>query len=281
MNQFDYDYMTLVNDIMTNGVDNENKRTNTVCRTSYHHILEYRELPILSLRRINWKGAIAELLGYLKGYTSAADFRKLGTRTWDLNANAEAWQKSVYCSGKDDMGFVYGYQMRNWGDIIKIDQLEKVINNLRNGIDDRGEILSMWNVSDLDRGCLRPCMYEHHFSLDSNGGLYLMSKQRSADVGLGLPYNSIQVWTFLQLMAQLTGTTPVKATHVIANAHIYDNQLDAMIELMNREPVEHNAKLSINPEIKTLNDIDTLCDTSDFNITDYYSGEPMRIPFTV
>ena len=108
-----------------------------------------------------------------------------------------------------------------------IDQLRKIVNNLSRGIDDRGEILTFFNPGEFDLGCLRPCMHTHTFSLVGDT-LHLTSYQRSCDVPLGLNFNQIQVFTFLALMAQITGNKPGKAYHKIVNAHIYEDQLELM-----------------------------------------------------
>ena len=140
--------------------------------------------------------------------------------------------------GTDDMGRVYGVQGRAWrkpnGETI--DQLRKIVNNLSRGIDDRGEILTFFNPGEFDLGCLRPCMHTHTFSLVGDT-LHLTSYQRSCDVPLGLNFNQIQVFTFLALMAQITGNKPGKAYHKIVNAHIYEDQLELMRDVqLKREP---------------------------------------------
>ena len=122
-----------------------------------------------------------------------------------------------------------------------IDQLRKIVNNLSRGIDDRGEILTFFNPGEFDLGCLRPCMHTHTFSLVGDT-LHLTSYQRSCDVPLGLNFNQIQVFTFLALMAQITGNKPGKAYHKIVNAHIYEDQLDLMRDVqLRREPVSFAA----------------------------------------
>lgn len=88
---------------------------------------------------------MAELLGYIRGYDNAADFRQLGTKTWDANANLnQAWLNNPYRKGEDDMGRVYGVQGRAWAkpDGGHIDQLKKIVDDLSRGVDDRGEILT-------------------------------------------------------------------------------------------------------------------------------------------
>lgn len=113
------------------------------------------------------------------------------------------------------------------------DQLGKIYSDLKNGIDDRGEILSYWNPGEFELGCLRPCMYNFQFSI-LGGKLYLNATQRSCDVPLGLNFNMVQVYVFLELMAQITGLQPGKAYHKIINAHIYEDQLDAVYEMLER-----------------------------------------------
>jgi thymidylate synthase len=172
----------------------ENKRTNIRCLTLINADLEYNvgnnEFPLVTTRKCFYKAAIAELLGYLRGYSSAADFRAIGCKTWDANANQnQAWLDNPARKGQDDMGRVYGVQGRQWQrpDGSLLDQLQKIVNNLSRSIDDRGEILTFYNPGEFELGCLRPCMHTHTFSL-LDGTLYLTSYMRSCDVPLGLTF---------------------------------------------------------------------------------------------
>jgi len=136
--------------------------------------VENNLFPLITTRKSYWKSAIAELLGYLRGYDSAAQFRAIGCNTWNANANDNsAWLNSIHRKGEDDMGRVYGVQGRSWAkpDGSHLDQLKKIVDDLSNGLDDRGEILSFYNPGEFELGCLRPCMYSHHFSL-LGGKLY-------------------------------------------------------------------------------------------------------------
>lgn len=93
--------------------------------------------PLVTTRKSFWKAAVAELLGYIRGYDNAEDFRKLGTKTWDANANLnDAWLNNPYRKGEDDMGRVYGVQGRAWAkpDGGHIDQLRKIVDDLTNGL---------------------------------------------------------------------------------------------------------------------------------------------------
>lgn len=279
-------YIDLGKRIINDGKWVENQRTGTKCLTVINADLTYdvenNKFPILTTKKTYYKGAIAELLGYLRGYDNAADFRKIGTKTWDANANEnEAWLKNPHRKGVDDMGRVYGVQGRQWkkpnGETL--DQLKKIYNNLKQGIDDRGEILTFWNPGEFDLGCLRPCMFMHHFSL-LDGKLYLNSTQRSADFALGAPFNSIQVFTLLALMAQITGHEAGQAFHKLVNVHLYENQVDLFKEQIEREPFEL-PKLIINPDIKTLEDLETWVTVDDFKVEGYQSHGAIKYPFTV
>lgn len=280
-------YLDLCQRIIDEGHWIENRRTGKRCLTVINADLVYNvannEFPLVTTRKSYWKSAIAELIGYLRGYSSAADFRKLGTKTWDANANENtAWLNNPYRKGADDMGRVYGVQGRSWQkpDGGTVDQLRKIVNNLSTGVDDRGEILTFYNPGEFHMGCLRPCMHTHTFSLLGDT-LYLTSYQRSCDVPLGQNFNQLQVFTLLKLMAQITGNQPGLAYHKIVNAHIYEDQLELMRDVqLKREPFP-SPQLHINPDIKSLEDVETWVTLNDFEVTGYQHHEPIAYPFSV
>jgi thymidylate synthase len=280
-------YLQLCNRIIDEGVWLENERTGKRCLTVINADLVYRvdknEFPLITTRKSFWKGAIAEMLGYLRGYDNAADFRKLGAKTWDANANENSvWLNNPYRKGIDDMGRVYGVQGRSWGkpDGGSIDQLQKIVDNLSKGIDDRGEILSFYNPGEFHMGCLRPCMHTHNFSLLGDT-LYLNSFQRSCDVPLGLNFNQVQVFALLALMAQITGKKAGTAYHKIVNAHIYEDQLELMQEVQLKRQPFPSPQLHINPDIKSLKDIETWVTMDDFDVTGYEHHAAIKYPFSV
>lgn len=280
-------YLDLCQRIVDEGVWVENMRTGTKCLSVINADLEYdvaaNEFPLITTRKSYYKAAIAELLGYLRGYDSAAQFREIGCNTWNANANENAaWLANPVRKGEDDMGRVYGVQGRQWQrpDGKELDQLKKVIDNLSKGIDDRGEIISFYNPGEFDLGCLRPCMHTHTFSLLGDT-LSLTSYQRSCDVPLGLNFNQIQVYVFLALVAQITGHKAGKAYHKIVNAHIYDNQYELMRDVQLKRRPYPAPKLTINPDIKSLEDIETWVTTDDFSLEGYQYHEAIKYPFSV
>lgn len=308
-------YLDLCQRIIDDGEWVYNERTGKKCLTvinaNFTYDVENNQFPLVTTRKSFWKAAVAELLGYIRGYDNAADFRNIGCETWNANANDnEAWLKNPYRKGTDDMGAVYGVQGRrmrsapsieDYDNLIQLiddgktedakeyltslqsktfDQLKKVYNNLKNGIDDRGEIITFWVPTDFEKGCLRPCMFQHHFSI-LGGKLYLNSYQRSCDVPLGLNFNMVQVYVFLALMAKITGLKPAKAYHTIVNAHIYEDQYDLMKNVqLKREPKE-TPQFFINEDIKTLEDVETWVTRDDFSVTGYNYHPSIKYPFSV
>ncbi|WP_417347408.1 thymidylate synthase [Ferrimonas sp.] len=280
-------YLDLCQRIVDEGAWVENKRTGKRCLTVINADLEYdvggNRFPLITTRRSYWKAAIAELLGYLRGYDSAEQFRAIGCNTWNANANDNAaWLANPHRKGEDDMGRVYGVQGRAWRkhDGTPLDQLGKIVADLSRGVDDRGEILTFYNPGEFDLGCLRPCMHTHTFSLLGDT-LHLTSYQRSCDVPLGLNFNQVQVFALLALMAQITGHKPGKAYHKIVNAHIYEDQLELMRDVqLKREPFE-SPRLLINPDIKSLEDLETWVTLDDFQVEGYQHHDPIAYPFSV
>lgn len=280
-------YLELCQRIIDEGVWVENKRTGKRCLTVINADLTYDVengvFPLVTTRKSYYKSAIAEMLGYLRGYDNAADFRKVGTTTWDANANEnQDWLANPYRKGQDDCGFIYGKVARNFPkpDGGSIDLLRSIIDDLTKGIDNRGEILTFYHPGVFHMGCLRPCMYSHHFSLLGDT-LYLNSTQRSCDVPLGLNFNMVQVYFLLALIAQITGKKPGKAYHKLVNAHIYEDQLALMRDVQLKRTPYPSPKFIMNPDIKNLEDVETWVTVDDFSVEGYECHPPIKYPFSV
>lgn len=280
-------YLQLSQRIIDEGIWVDNERTGKKCLTVINADLTYDvgggAFPLVTTRRSYYKSAIAEMLGYIRGYDNAADFRNIGTRTWDANANENAaWLANPHRKGLDDCGLIYGKVGRAFPkpDGGHIDLLKKIYEDLKAGKDDRGEIFTFYHPGAFHLGCLRPCMYSHHFSLLGDT-LYLNSTQRSCDVPLGLNFNMVQVYFLLAIMAQITGHKAGQAYHKIVNAHIYEDQVELMRDVqLKRTPFE-SPRLLINPDIKTLEDLETWVTVDDFVLEDYRYHEAIAYPFSV
>ena len=224
------------------------------------------------------------MLGYLRGYSSAAQFRELGCNTWNANANEnEAWLNNPYRLGEDDMGMCYGVLGRGFPGIEDdhdLDQYKKIVDDLSAGKDDRREILTFNHPNLIHRACLPACMHTHHFNLLGKD-LYIESYQRSSDYALGQPFNHFQVAFLLMITAQITGNKPVRMRHHLSNVHLYENQVEIFKqEQLSRESFEPPT-LMINPEIKTLEDLETWVTMDDFELVGYQHHPAIKYPFTV
>ncbi|BAV81245.1 thymidylate synthase [Vibrio phage VCPH] len=267
--------LQLGNKILTRGEWIYNERTATNCLTIPIHIAEYvpEHPPIDTTRKQAFKAPIAELLGYIRGFTDAAQFAAIGSPTWFANANeTQAWLDNPHRKGENDCGLIYGAVAQ--GDF------DKVYNNLKRGIDDRGEIITFWRPETFQYACLRPCMHSHSFQLIGDT-LHLTSTQRSADVPMAGSWNSLQAWILLKLMAQITGHKMGIVTHIIERAHVYENQYDLFVEQMSRTPMHvPNLDVWINPDIQSLDDLRYWVTTDDFKLTGYESHDAIKYPFT-
>jgi len=281
------EYLDLCQKVIDTGVWVKNKRTGKRCLTDINADLEYDvstgKLPVLTTKKLQWKSAIAEMLGYIRGYTNAADFRKIGTNTWNANANEnKSWLSNPFRKGTDDMGRCYGAQGRDWRNPEgkRIDQLLNVYTDLRKRVDNRSEIITFWNPGELDRACLNSCMHTHSFSI-LDDKLYLTSYQRSDDLPLGHGFNQVQVAWFLMIMAQITGLQAAKAYHKIINIHIYEDQLEKLQNIQMKRTPFPQPTLKINPKIKNLHDLETWVTIDDFELINYQYHPAIRYEFSV
>lgn len=279
-------YLSHCRRVITEGEWITNKRTGKRCKTIINADMEYDvsnfQVPVVTTKKLAWKPAIAEKMGYLRGYSNAAQFKAIGCNTWDANANTSpAWLSNPFRKGEGDMGRAYGVQGRRWRNPegVSIDQLDKIVKDLSLGIDDRREILTYWNPGETDRMCLAACMHTHTFSVLGDK-LYLTSYQRSMDLPLGGPFNMVQVAWFLLVMAQITGLKPGKAYHKVANAHIYEDQLELMETVQLPRAPKPTPTLALNPDIKSLRDLETWVSVDDFDLIGYQHDEPIKYPFS-
>lgn len=261
-----------------------NKRTGKNCLTIIDHNFEYdvenNKLPLDTTRQSYARQAIMEFVGYLRGYTSAAQFRAIGVNTWDENTNeSENWLKNPHRKGKDDMGGAYGQQLRAWlcpnGETV--DQLRMVFEKLELADDDRGLILNFLNPGVYKTSSLRPCLYAHQFSI-LGGKLFLNSTQRSCDGPLGGNFNQVQCFFALKAMSLMTGIPPGRAFHKIVNGHIYEDQIETVLEQLNNEPYDLPS-LEISDKLDNLDYLLNEFTPDDFEIIGYRSHKKINHTF--
>ena len=281
-------YLELCNRILDDGHMIENKRTGKGCLTVINADFEYDTInykfPLITTRKAYWKSAIAEMLGYLRGYDNAQQFADIGCKTWFANANEnKSWLENSHRKGENDLGIGFSYaQGRSWTgrNTEIIDQYKNIIDKLSQGIDDRRLIMTFNNPGSSYASALPACMHTHHFSI-LNDTLYLTSYQRSIDVPLGLVFNMVQTVWLLRITAQITGLKSGKVFHKLVNCHLYDDQIDLMRDVqLTREPYDE-PELLINPNIHSLEDLETWVTTNDFTVAGYQHHLPIKYPFAV
>lgn len=199
--------------------------------------------PIITTKKVNFKAIAAELCGFLRGYMSAADFRSLGTKIWDANANKnETWLKSLYRTGKDDLGRIYGAQWRTWhgGDRTpdaNVDQLYEALLGIMHDPTSRRIIVTAWNPSELKLMALPPCHLLWQVLIEQNTHrLHLCMYQRSCDMFLGVPFNISSYALLLHLLSITTGYQPGTLTMFLADVHVYENHFEQVDEQLKRQP---------------------------------------------
>ncbi|KOO31314.1 dihydrofolate reductase-thymidylate synthase [Chrysochromulina tobinii] len=202
--------------------------------------------PLLTTKRVFWRGVAEELLWFLNGETSAKKLQDKGIGIWDGNSSRE-YLDSIGLTDREvgDLGPVYGWQWRHFGATYTdmhadykgqgVDQVAEVLDKLKNKPHDRRIIMTAWNPADLSKMALPPChMFAQFYVAD--GTLSCQMYQRSADLGLGVPFNIASYALLTCLFAHLTGLKRGTFVHTIGDAHVYLNHVDALKEQLERSP---------------------------------------------
>ena len=200
-----------------------------------------RGFPLLTTKKLHLRSIIHELLWFLKGDTNIAYLKENGVRIWDEWADENG-----------DLGPVYGYQWRSWPDPKggSVDQISKVLGQIRTTPQSRRLIVSAWNPAQVDEMQLPPCHCLFQFYV-ANGKLSCQLYQRSADIFLGVPFNIASYALLLTMVAQVTGLQPGEFIHTLGDAHLYSNHLEQAKEQLARNP-KATPKLVLNPAIDDL-----------------------------
>lgn len=238
-------YLDLLNRIMTEGV-HKSDRTGTGTISVFGHQMRFDlkdGFPLLTTKKLHLKSIIYELLWFLKGDTNVKYLQEHGVRIWNEWADEDG-----------SLGHIYGYQWRSWPDYNGgyIDQISKVVDEIKNNPDSRRIIVSSWNVADLDNMNLPPCHLLFQFYV-ADGRLSLQLYQRSADTFLGVPFNIASYALLLMMMAQVTGLEPGEFIHTTGDTHIYLDHIEQVKLQLTREP-RPLPKMIINPDVKSIFD---------------------------
>lgn len=238
-------YLDLLNKIITEGTKKED-RTGTGTLSIFGHQMRFNMadgFPLLTTKKLHLKSIIYELLWFLKGDTNVKYLQEHGVRIWNEWADENG-----------ELGPVYGHQWRSWPDYNGgyIDQIQNVINQIKNTPDSRRIIVSAWNVAEIDTMHLPPCHCLFQFYV-ANGKLSLQLYQRSADTFLGVPFNIASYALLLLMMAQVCDLEPGEFIHTTGDTHVYLNHIEQVKEQLTRTPREL-PRMILNPDVKNLFD---------------------------
>jgi len=298
-------YLDLLKLVKETGIKKED-RTGTGTISIFGHQMRFNlqdGFPLMTTKKVNLDSIIHELLWFIRGDTNIRYLVQNGVNIWNdwpfqswLNETGQAdkyvmhskeWKEMMktfvetiirdedFASQYGDLGPVYGKQ---WRDFEGVDQLEQVIEDIKNSPDSRRLIVSAWNPKDIPvmiKSGLPPCHTLFQFYV-SNGRLSCQLYQRSADVFLGVPYN-ISSYALLTLMiAKVTGLEPGEFVHSFGDTHIYLNHLEQVEEQLSRDP--HSL-----PQLKIKNNRNSLFEfeINDFELTEYDPHPFISAPIAV
>ncbi len=246
-------YLDILNRILTEGAE-KSDRTGTGTISIFGTQSRYNlddGFPLLTTKKLHLKSIIYELLWFLRGDTNIQYLKDHKVSIWDEWADENG-----------DLGPVYGHQWRSWPDYNggTIDQIQYVIDQLKNNPDSRRMIVSAWNVAEVNKMALPPCHTIFQFYTapyiaegKETRRLSLQLYQRSADTFLGVPFNIASYALLLQMMAQVTGYVPGDFVHTTGDTHLYLNHIEQAKLQLTREP-RPLPKMILNPDVKSIFD---------------------------
>ncbi|MFT4759020.1 MAG: thymidylate synthase [Paraglaciecola sp.] len=236
-------YLTLLQHILDKGTT-KGDRTGTGTKSVFGYQMRFdlnEGFPMVTTKKLHLKSIVYELLWFLKGDTNVKYLQENGVRIWNEWADENG-----------DLGPVYGKQWVAWEatDGTITNQIENVVNTLKNNPDSRRIIVNAWNVGDLKDMALTPCHALVQFYV-ADGKLSCQLYQRSADCFLGVPFNIASYALLTMMMAQVCDLKLGEFIHTFGDAHLYSNHLEQTNLQLSREP-KKLPTMKINPEVKDI-----------------------------
>ena len=261
-------YLDMVRHVMENGARKAD-RTGTGTLSVFGHQLRFdlaEGFPLVTTKKVHTKSIIYELLWFLRGETNVRWLQERGVSIWDEWADA-----------KGELGPVYGKQWRSWGtpDGGSVDQIARVVGQLRSDPDSRRIIVSAWNVGELDRMALAPCHAFFQFYV-AGGRLSCQLYQRSCDIFLGVPFNIASYALLTHMLAQQCDLSPGELIWTGGDCHLYMNHLEQARLQLSRQPYPL-PRLSLRRRPPSIFDYEF----ADFEITGYQHHPAIKAPVAV
>jgi dihydrofolate reductase/thymidylate synthase len=284
----EYQYLDMIEDIIEHGAY-RGDRTGTGTFSKFGCQMRFNlrhSFPLLTTKRVFWRGLVEELLWFMRGSTNAKLLQEKNVRIWDGNGSRE-YLDSIGLTDREegDLGPVYGFQWRHFGAEYTdmhadysgqgVDQLAEVIDKIKNNPNDRRIILTAWNPTALKKMALPPCHMMCQFYV-ANGELSCQMYQRSCDLGLGVPFNIASYSLLTCIIAHVCGLKPGDFVHTLGDAHVYSNHVEPLKEQLQNKPRPFPT-LKINTENK---DIDAFS-FEDFELSGYEPHKKVAMKMAV
>ena len=263
-NNEELQYINLLKNILNKKNLKETRNANVFSEFGVRMEFDLRNgFPILTTKRVPWKTVLRELLWFISGSTDNQALKDKNVHIWNANASKEFLDSRGLDYEEDDLGPVYGFQWRHFGTYYVdnktdytgkgTDQLKYIIDEIKNNPASRRLILNSWNAADIDKMALPPCHVMVQFNIDKEF-IDCQLYQRSGDMFLGVPFNITSYAFLLSIIGHITGYKPRKLIHIIGDAHIYEQHVEAVNQQLMRTP-NRFPYLTINED---LNNIDTI-----------------------
>ena len=261
-------YLDLMRHVRESGVF-KNDRTGTGTYSVFGYQMRYdlsEGFPLVTTKKTFLKGIIHELLWFLSGSTNIKYLVDHDVHIWDEWADEHG-----------ELGPVYGSQWSSWPgpDGKTIDQISRVVEDLKTNPDSRRHIVSAWNVAEVDEMALPPCHSLFQFYV-ADGRLSCQLYQRSADIFLGVPFNIASYALLNMMIAQVVDLQVGDFVHTLGDAHLYSNHIEQADKQLLREP-RSLPSIRINPDVKDILGFKI----SDFELLEYDPHPGIKAPIAV
>lgn len=242
-------YLELLNQVLEKGTEKKDRTgTGTISTFGAQMRFNLEEgFPLITTKKVYWHGVVEELLWFLRGETNIKTLVEKNVHIWDAWADKDG-----------ELGPVYGKQWRAWNTLMgqprnhEIDQIARVIDQIKTNPDSRRLIVNAWNVGEITEMALPPCHMFFQFYVNNNK-LSCQLYQRSGDMFLGVPFNIASYSLLTHMVAQVCGLDVGEFVHTLGDIHIYSNHVEQVKEQLSREPKEL-PKLELDKSIKNIDD---------------------------
>lgn len=311
-------YLDLLQDVLGNGTE-RGDRTGVGTISVFGRQMRFNMqdgFPAVTTKLLNFRSVVSELLWFLEGSTNEHRLAELKNDNKPYAELSEQERKTIWTANYEnqgktlgytdgELGRIYGSQWvsfrgitesrdetadghnayyngrATWYHLIKVNQVQNVINEIKNNPNSRRLLVSAWNPVDLPSMALAPCHYSFQFDVDGDK-LSLMWNQRSADCFLGIPFNIASYALLLHIVARMTGKIPYELIGSLGNTHIYKNHIEQVKEQLSRTPHKlPQLELPANADYSNIDAFLKSVKTSDFKLLNYEHDGKLTAPMAV